>query len=162
MGFPLAVSYFLGVDATRAFDHALLSPARPAAAVAADARVARPAAARRLLLVALTWIVTPIFGAIPLASYLPSTLGRGRVFRGGVGADRDRRDDSARARHAADLGEPVSHVHALDRRHGRHRARRRDPAAVGIGGRQFQAEVPTPKKESSLTPRITETRKACG
>lgn len=112
------------------------------------------------LLVALVWLILPIFGALPLmfndvglsftdayfeatsgltatgagilpdVEHLPLSLNIWRTFLHWIGG----------------MGIIVLVVAILP--------------LLGIGGRQlFKAEVPTPMKESSLTPRITETAK---
>jgi trk system potassium uptake protein TrkH len=110
-------------------------------------------------LVATTWVTLPVFGALPLASYLnlspvdayfeaasgltatgatilsgldslPISINLWRTFLHWIGG----------------MGVIVLVVAILP--------------LLGIGGRQlFKAEVPTPMKESSLTPRIAETAK---
>jgi trk system potassium uptake protein TrkH len=111
-------------------------------------------------LVAASWLILPIFGALPLAGHLPEL-------------------DPIRAYFEAVSGLTATGATALTNLDGL-------PASInlwrcfmhwiggmgvivlvvailpllGIGGRQlFKAEVPTPMKESSLTPRIAETAK---
>ncbi len=162
MGFPLAVSYFLGDDATRAFDHALLITGAAGLLLWLPTRGVRRDLRPRdgFLLVALTWIVTPIFGAIPLASYLPNLSAVDAYFEAvsgltATGATILRGLDTLPIsvnlwrtfmHWIGGMGVIVLVVAILP--------------LLGIGGRQlFKAEVPTPMKESSLTPRITETAK---
>ncbi len=162
MGFPLAVSHGLGEDASGAFDRAMLITVVAGAAVwyltRGRRRDLRPSDG--FLLVALTWIVLPIFGAIPLYNYLPELSATMAFFEAVSGLTAT----GATVLYSIDdlpvsinlwrtfmhwiggMGVIVLVVAILP--------------LLGIGGRQlFKAEVPTPMKESSLTPRIAQTAK---
>jgi trk system potassium uptake protein TrkH len=162
MGFPLAVSYFLDDGATLAFDHAVLITFAAGLLLWAASRGVRRDLRPRdgFLLVALTWIVTPIFGAIPLIAYVPGlsavdayfeavsglTATGGTVLRGLDAMAISINLWRTFMHWIGGMGVIVLVVAILP--------------LLGIGGRQlFRAEVPTPMKESSLTPRITETAK---
>ncbi|CAI07709.1 Cation transport protein [Aromatoleum aromaticum EbN1] len=162
MGFPLAVSFFLDDGATRAFDHAvLLTCAVGVVLLALTRRVKRDLKpSDGFLLVALTWVVTPVFGAIPLFGYVPGLSVIDAYFEAVSGltatgatilSGLDRMPISINLWRTfmhwiGGMGVIVLVVAILP--------------LLGIGGRQlFRAEVPTPMKESSLTPRITETAK---
>ena len=60
-------------------------------------------------------------------------LVHGRLLRGDVGPDDDRRHGPDRPRHAAAVGQPVALLPAVARRHGHPRAGRRDPADARHG-----------------------------
>jgi trk system potassium uptake protein TrkH len=162
MGFPLAVSFYLDDGATLAYDHAIVSTFGAGLALWALTRGRRRDLRPRdgFLLVALTWIVTPIFGALPLLGYLPELSRTDAYFEAVSGLTAT----GATVLTGLDalpisinlwrtfmhwiggMGVIVLVVAILP--------------LLGIGGRQlFKAEVPTPMKESSLTPRIAETAK---
>ena len=162
MSFPIAISYYLGDGAHIAFDTALIVTFFSGLTLwwstrgkKRDLRVPDG-----FLLVAASWILLPVFGAIPLISFIPDlgftyayfeavsgltatgatvltglndlpvSINVWRTFMHWIGG----------------MGVIVLVVAILP--------------LLGIGGRQlFKAEVPTPMKESSLTPRITETAK---
>jgi len=112
------------------------------------------------LLVALTWIVLPIFGAMPLYRFIPDLSVTKAYFEAVSGLTATGAtilyniDDLPISINLwrtfmhwlGGMGVIVLVVAILP--------------LLGIGGRQlFKAEVPTPMKESSLTPRIAETAK---
>ncbi len=162
MGFPIAISYYLEDGAHIAFDTAVLITFTAGLVLWLLTRGKRRdlRVPDGFLLVAATWAVLPLFGAIPLTSYIgelsfiyayfeavsgltatgatvmtglddmPVSINVWRTFMHWIGG----------------MGVIVLVVAILP--------------LLGIGGRQlFKAEVPTPMKESSLTPRITETAK---
>lgn len=162
MSVPLTVSHLHADDAASAFDRAMLITFVCGAIVwsltRGKKRDLRPSDG--FLLVVLTWLVLPIFGAIPLYVFLPE-LGVSKAFFEAVsgltatGATILYRIDDLPV--AINLWRTFMHwiggmgvivlVVAI-------------LPLLGIGGRQlFKAEVPTPMKESSLTPRIAETAK---
>lgn len=112
------------------------------------------------LLVALSWVVMPVFGAIPLYLYLPE-LSLTRAYFEAVSGLTATGATTLSGLDAlpisinlwrtflhwvGGMGVIVLVVAILP--------------LLGIGGRQlFKAEVPTPMKEASLTPRIAETAK---
>lgn len=162
MGFPLAVSMYLADGATLAFDHAVLITFAAGLALWLPTRgVKRDLRPRDgFLLVALTWVVMPIFGAIPLKGYLVDlsaidayfeavsglTATGGTVLRGLDELPLSINLWRTFMHWLGGMGVIVLVVAILP--------------LLGIGGRQlFKAEVPTPMKESSLTPRIAETAK---
>ena len=159
---PLAVSWFHADGATLSYDEALISTLITGLilwyATKRHRRDLKPRDA--FLLVALTWMVLPIFGALPLYFHLdglsftdayfeatsgltatgatvlsglddmPISLNFWRTFMHWIGG----------------MGVIVLVVAILP--------------LLGIGGRQlFKAETPTPMKDASLTPRIAETAK---
>src|SRR5690606_33494511 len=153
MGFPLAISHVLGEDASGAFDRAILITVAAGAALwfltRGRRRDLRPSDG--FLLVALTWIVLPIFGAIPLYNYLPELSATMAFFEAvsvltATGATVLYRIDDLPVsinlwrtfmHWIGGMGVIVLVVAILP--------------LLGIGGRQlFKAEVPTPMKESSL------------
>jgi len=162
MLFPLAVSAVLDDGAALAYDKAILvtflgglllwictrSPRR-------DLRVHDG-----FLLVAAAWVVLPVFGALPLLAYLPALSFTEAYFEAASGLTAtgatvltglDALPTSINLWRTfmhwiGGMGVLVLVVAILP--------------LLGIGGRQlFKAEVPTPMKETSLTPRITETAK---
>ncbi|MDR0717308.1 MAG: TrkH family potassium uptake protein [Azoarcus sp.] len=111
-------------------------------------------------LVAATWIILPVFGALPLSSHLPGLSSIDAYFEAASGLTAtgatllDGLDDLPVSINLwrtfmhwiGGMGIIVLVVAILP--------------VLGIGGRQlFKTEVPTPMKESSLTPRIAETAK---
>lgn len=162
MLFPLTVSWALGDGAAPAYDQAIL--------ITVAAGLALWLATRRrrrdlrvhdgFLLVAATWVILPVFGALPLISYLPELSPTDAYFEavsgltatgGTVLTGLDALPTSINLWRTfmhwiGGMGVIVLVVAILP--------------LLGIGGRQlFKAEVPTPMKESSLTPRIAETAK---
>lgn len=162
MAFPIAASYYIGDGAHVAFDAAMLTTFMLGLILWLLTRGKRRdlRVPDGFLLVAASWIVLPIFGALPLMGYLkelpfahayfeavsgltatgatvlsgldalPVSINLWRTFMHWIGG----------------MGVIVLVVAILP--------------LLGIGGRQlFKAEVPTPMKEQSLTPRIAETAK---
>jgi trk system potassium uptake protein TrkH len=162
MFFPLLVSLYLDDGAANAYYPAILFTCVPGMVLWLLTRSGRRDLRPRdgFLLVALTWVIMPVFGALPLLGYLhglsfthayfeavsglsatgasmlsgvdalPTSVNLWRTFLHWIGG----------------MGVIVLVVAILP--------------LLGIGGRQmFKAEVPSPMKESSLTPRITETAK---
>lgn len=162
MGVPLVVAHLHDDGAISAFDWAMLVTFVCGAVIwfltRGKKRDLRPSDG--FLLVVLTWLVLPVFGALPLYAFNPE-LGVSKVFFEAVsgltatGATILYRIDELPV--AINLWRTFMHwiggmgvivlVVAI-------------LPLLGIGGRQlFKAEVPTPMKESSLTPRIAETAK---
>ncbi|MDX5410001.1 MAG: TrkH family potassium uptake protein [Thauera sp.] len=162
MGFPLAVSFALDDGATAAYDLAILATFACGLAMWAATRRARRDlhVSDGFLLVAATWLVTPVFGALPLMLYLPGLSFTDAYFEAASGLT----TTGATVLTGLDalpisinlwrcfmhwiggMGVIVLMVAVLP--------------LLGIGGRQiFRAETPGPMKESSLTPRIAETAK---
>ncbi|MDX5445088.1 MAG: TrkH family potassium uptake protein [Zoogloeaceae bacterium] len=162
MAVPLSISHLHGDGAASAFDRAMLVTFVCGAVIwfltRGNKRDLRPSDG--FLLVVLTWLVLPIFGAMPLFGFMPE-IGVTKAFFEAVsgltatGATILYRIDDLPV--AINLWRTFMHwiggmgvivlVVAI-------------LPLLGIGGRQlFKAEVPTPMKESSLTPRITETAK---
>lgn len=163
MGFPLAVSFWLGDGAMAAFDRGILVTfvsglllwVFTRRQVRRDLRIHDG-----FLLVAATWVILPIFGALPLLAYLPDLTPTDAYFEAVSGltatggtllAGLDALPTSINLWRTfmhwiGGMGVIVLVVAILP--------------LLGIGGRQlFKAEVPTPMKETSLTPRIAETAK---
>jgi len=162
MGFPIAISYYLGDGAHIAFDTAVLITFSAGLLLWLVTRGKRRdlRVPDGFLLVAATWIVLPIFGAIPLMSYLPELTFAYAYFEAVSGLTATGAtvlsglDDMPISINVwrtfmhwiGGMGVIVLVVAILP--------------LLGIGGRSlFKAEVPTPMKESSLTPRIAETAK---
>ncbi len=162
MGFPLAVSFMLGDGATLAYDHAIVFTFLSGLLLWAATRVQR----RDLrvhdgfFLVAATWLVLPVFGALPLIGYLPAMSFTDAYFEAVSGLTATGAtvmsglDDLPISINlwrtfmhwVGGMGVIVLVVAILP--------------LLGIGGRQlYKAEVPTPMKDASLTPRIAETAK---
>lgn len=162
MSFPLAVSFFLDDGATQAYDLAIVVTVACGLLTWLFTRHYR----RDLrvhdgfLLVAATWIVVPVFGALPLMLFLPELSFTDAYFEAASGLT----TTGATVLTGLDalpisinlwrtfmhwiggMGVIVLMVAVLP--------------LLGIGGRQvFKAETPGPMKESSLTPRIAETAK---
>ena len=112
------------------------------------------------LLVAATWIILPVFGSLPLISYIPDLSFTKGYFEASSGLSAtgatvlvglDSLPQSINLWRTfmhwiGGMGVIVLVVAILP--------------LLGIGGRQlYKTEVPTPMKENSLTPRITETAK---
>ncbi|THF62022.1 TrkH family potassium uptake protein [Pseudothauera rhizosphaerae] len=162
MGFPLGVSAWLEDGATLAYDRALLLTIGCGAVLwtftrshTRDLRVHDG-----FFLVASAWVVLPVFGALPLLAFLPELTFTQAYFEAVSGLTATGAtvlsglDDLPISINLwrtfmhwiGGMGVIVLVVAILP--------------LLGIGGRQmFKAEIPTPMKESSLTPRITETAK---
>ncbi|HNQ75951.1 MAG TPA: potassium transporter TrkG [Pseudothauera hydrothermalis] len=162
MSFPLAISIWLDDGATMAYDQALLLTLASGALLwtftrsrSRDLRVHDG-----FFLVAAAWVILPVFGALPLLAYLPELSFIHAYFEAVSGLTATGAtvlsglDDLPISINLwrtfmhwiGGMGVIVLVVAILP--------------LLGIGGRQmFQAEVPTPMKENSLTPRITETAK---
>ncbi len=162
MGFPLGVSVWLDDGATLAYDKAVFATFVIGLILWALTRGGR----RDLrvhdgfFLVAATWIVLPLFGALPLLAYIPGLHFTDAYFEAVSGLTATGAtvlsglDDLPISINLwrtfmhwiGGMGVIVLVVAILP--------------LLGIGGRQlFKAEVPTPMKDSSLTPRIAETAK---
>jgi trk system potassium uptake protein TrkH len=162
MAFPLAVSFYLEDGATETYDIALLISVIAGAVLWAFTRGNRRDLRTRdgFLMVSLTWLVTPIFGGLPLMFHLPELSFTDAYFEAASGLT----TTGATVLTGLDalpisinlwrtfmhwvggMGVIVLMVAILP--------------LLGIGGRQiFKAETPGPMKESSLTPRIAETAK---
>lgn len=162
MSFPLAISIWMDDGATLAYDQALLLTLASGALLwtftrsrSRDLRVHDG-----FFLVATAWVILPVFGALPLLAYLPGLSFIHAYFEAVSGLTATGAtvlsglDDLPISINLwrtfmhwiGGMGVIVLVVAILP--------------LLGIGGRQmFQAEVPTPMKENSLTPRITETAK---
>ncbi|MCV2217697.1 TrkH family potassium uptake protein [Thauera sp. Sel9] len=162
MGFPLGVSLWLDDGAALAYDKAVLVTVAAGLALWLATRGVR----RDLrvhdgfFLVVATWAILPLFGSLPLMGHMPALgftdayfeavsglTATGATVLSGV-------DDlpisinvwRTQMHWIGGMGIIVLVVAILP--------------LLGIGGRQvYKAEVPTPMKDSSLTPRITETAK---
>ncbi len=162
MGFPLAVSFALGDGATQAYDLAILATFACGLAMWASGRRVRRDlhVSDGFLLVAATWLITPVFGALPLMFYLPELSFTDAYFEAASGLTTtgatvltglDTMPVSINLwrcfmHWVGGMGVIVLMVAVLP--------------LLGIGGRQiFRAETPGPMKEASLTPRIAETAK---
>ena len=162
MGFPLAVSFALDDGATQAYDLAILATFVTGLAMWLGGRRTRRDlhVSDGFLLVAATWLITPVFGALPLMFYLPELSFTDAYFEAASGLTTtgatvltglDTMPVSINLwrcfmHWVGGMGVIVLMVAVLP--------------LLGIGGRQiFRAETPGPMKESSLTPRIAETAK---
>jgi len=162
MGFPLTVSFALDDGATQAYDFAILATFAAGLAMWLAGRRARRDlhVSDGFLLVAATWLITPVFGALPLMFYLPELSFTDAYFEAASGLTTtgatvltglDTMPVSINLwrcfmHWVGGMGVIVLMVAVLP--------------LLGIGGRQiFRAETPGPMKESSLTPRIAETAK---
>lgn len=162
MGFPVAVSYYLSDGAHLAFKTAAVITVAAGLVLWFITRGKRRdlRVPDGFLLVAATWIVLPVFGAIPLMRYLPELTFTYAYFEAVSGLTATGAttlsglDDMPISINVwrtfmhwiGGMGVIVLVVAILP--------------LLGIGGRSlFKAEVPTPMKESSLTPRIAETAK---
>ncbi|MGD9869687.1 MAG: TrkH family potassium uptake protein [Thauera sp.] len=162
MSFPLAVSAWLEDGATLAYDQGLfvtfVSGLLLWAATRAHRRDLR--VHDGFLLVAATWVVLPLFGALPLLAYIPDLGFTDAYFEAVSGLTATGAtvltglDDLPISINlwrtfmhwVGGMGVIVLVVAILP--------------LLGIGGRQlYKAEVPSPMKDSSLTPRIAETAK---
>ena len=162
MSFPLIVSAVLGDGATLAYDQGLFVTFVAGLLLWAATRSKR----RDLrvhdgfLLVAATWVVLPLFGALPLLAYIPELGFTDAYFEAVSGLTATGATVLTGLEHlpisinlwrtfmhwVGGMGVIVLVVAILP--------------LLGIGGRQlYKAEVPTPMKDSSLTPRIAETAK---
>jgi trk system potassium uptake protein TrkH len=162
MSFPLAVSAWLGDGAITAYDEALIATFIAGLLLWSATRARRRDLRTRdgFLLVAATWLVIPLFGMLPLMLYLPELSFTDAYFEAASGLTTtgatvltglDGLPTSINLwrcflHWVGGMGVIVLAVAILP--------------LLGIGGRQlFKAETPGPIKESSLTPRITETAK---
>ena len=162
MLFPLAVSQALDDGAARAYDIAfLITFASGMALFACTRRHRRDLRVHDgFFLVATTWVILPVFGALPLLSHLPGLTPIDAYFEAASGLTAtgatvltglDELPISINLWRTflhwiGGMGIIVLVVAILP--------------LLGIGGRQlFKAETPTPMKENSLTPRIAETAK---
>ncbi|MDR3087425.1 MAG: TrkH family potassium uptake protein [Azoarcus sp.] len=162
MLFPLFVSQYLNDGSAQAYEYAFFITFTSGLALFAFTRRYR----RDLrihdgfFLVAATWVILPVFGALPLLAYLPDLGPVDAYFEAVSGLTATGAtvltgiDDLPVSINLwrtflhwiGGMGIIVLVVAILP--------------LLGIGGRQlFKAEVPTPMKESSLTPRIAETAK---
>ena len=162
MVFPLAVSFYLDDGATEAYDMAILLTVAAGAMLWALTRSHRRdlRVPDGFLMVALTWVVVPIFGGLPLMYFMPELSFTDAYFESASGLS----TTGATVLTGLDalpvsinlwrtflhwvggMGVIVLMVAVLP--------------LLGIGGRQvYKAESPGPMKESSLTPRIAETAK---
>ncbi|MBC9071237.1 TrkH family potassium uptake protein [Thauera sp. CAU 1555] len=162
MAFPLAVSWWLDDGATYAYDEAIAITLAAGFLLWAATRNGRRDLRTRdgFLLVAGTWVVTPVFAALPLLFYLPGLSFTDAYFEAASGLT----TTGATVLTGLDtlpisinlwrtfmhwiggMGVIVLMVAVLP--------------LLGIGGRQlFKAEAPGPLKETGLTPRIAETAK---
>jgi trk system potassium uptake protein TrkH len=162
MSFPLVVSAWLGDGATLAYDQGLFVTFVAGLLLWAATRSKRRdlRVSDGFLLVAATWLLTPVFGALPLMLYLPELSFTDAYFEAASGLTTtgatvltglDNLPVSINLwrcfmHWVGGMGVIVLMVAVLP--------------LLGIGGRQiFRAETPGPMKESSLTPRIAETAK---
>jgi len=162
MLFPLLVSEYLGDAAARSFDQAFLITFFSGLALfGLTYRYRRDLRVRDgFFLVATTWLILPVFGALPLSAQLPELGAIRAYFEAASGLTATGAtvltgiDDLPVSINLwrtflhwiGGMGIIVLVVAILP--------------LLGIGGRQlFKAESPTPMKESSLTPRIAETAK---
>jgi trk system potassium uptake protein TrkH len=162
IGFPLAVSFFLQDGAIEAYDQAILVTFATGLILWAATHRARRdlRISDGFLMVAATWVIVPVFGALPLMFYLPALSFTDAYFEAASGLSTtgatvitglDALPISINLWRAfmhwiGGMGVIVLMVAVLP--------------LLGIGGRQvFRAETPGPMKESSLTPRIAETAK---
>ncbi|QID19643.1 TrkH family potassium uptake protein [Nitrogeniibacter mangrovi] len=162
IGFPLTVSFFMHDGATAAYDEALFITFAVGFAMWALTRHSKRKLRTRdgFLLVSATWLVTPVFAMLPLMFYLPELSVTDAYFEAASGLT----TTGATVLSGLDtlpisinlwrcflhwvggMGVIVLVVAVLP--------------ILGIGGRQmFKAETPGPIKETTLTPRITETAK---
>ena len=159
---PLAVSEFTGDAAQRAYDEAVLATIAAGVAMWLAGRPWKRELQPRdgILLVVLTWLLTPLFAALPLLIYLPGLSFTDAYFETMSGltttgatvlSGLDRLPPSiniwrAQLHWLGGLGVIVLVVAVLP--------------LLGVGGRQmFKAETPGPMKDDKLTPRMAETAK---
>lgn len=159
---PLGVSLYLGDDALRAYDIAILATAFSGAAgyLATRGRSEELQPRDGFLFVFLVWTVLPAFGSLPLLAYLPGLSFTDAYFESMSGltatgatllSGLDALPPSINfwrclLQWLGGMGVIVLAVAVLP--------------LLGVGGRQLlKAETPGPMKETQLTPRITETAK---
>jgi len=159
---PLGVSLYLGDDALRAYDIAILATAFSGAAgyLATRGRAEELQPRDGFLFVFLVWTVLPAFGALPLLAYVPGLSFTDAYFESMSGltatgatllSGLDALPSSINfwrclLQWLGGMGVIVLAVAVLP--------------LLGVGGRQLlKAETPGPMKETQLTPRITETAK---
>lgn len=159
---PLGVSLYLGDDALRAYDIAILATAFSGAAgyLATRGRSEELQPRDGFLFVFLVWTVLPAFGALPLLAYIPGLSFTDAYFESMSGltatgatllSGLDALPPSINfwrclLQWLGGMGVIVLAVAVLP--------------LLGVGGRQLlKAETPGPMKETQLTPRITETAK---
>ncbi|MCB1959239.1 MAG: TrkH family potassium uptake protein [Rhodocyclaceae bacterium] len=162
MGFPLAVSFLMHDGATTAYDESMLITFGVGLVMWIWARRSGRNLRVRdgFLLVAATWLITPVFAMLPLLLYVPQLSVTDAYFEAASGltttgatvlSHLDQLPVSINLWRCflhwiGGMGVIVLVVAILP--------------LLGIGGRQIiKAEVPGPIKESSLTPRIAETAK---
>jgi len=162
MGFPLTVSWLMHDGATTAYDEALLVTFVVGLLMWAWSRRSKRSLRTRdgFLLVSATWLVTPVFAMLPLLFYIPGLSVTDAYFEAASGLTTTGATVLSGLENlpisinlwrcflhwVGGMGVIVLVVAILP--------------ILGIGGRQlFKAETPGPIKESSLTPRITETAK---
>lgn len=159
---PLGVSLYLGDDALRAYDIAILATAFSGAAgyLATRGRSEELQPRDGFLFVFLVWTVLPAFGALPLLAFIPGLSFTDAYFESMSGltatgatllSGLDALPPSINfwrclLQWLGGMGVIVLAVAVLP--------------LLGVGGRQLlKAETPGPMKETQLTPRITETAK---
>ncbi len=159
---PLGVSLYLGDEALRAYDIAILATAFSGAAgyIATRGRPKELQARDGFLFVFLVWTVLPAFGALPLLAHIPGLSFTDAYFEAMSGltatgatllSGLDALPPSINfwrcmLQWMGGMGVIVLAVAVLP--------------LLGVGGRQLlKAETPGPMKETQLTPRITETAK---
>jgi trk system potassium uptake protein TrkH len=162
MGFPLTVSFLMQDGATTAYDEALLITFVTGLLLWGWTRRSGRKLRTRdgFLLVSATWLVTPVFAMLPFILYLPELSLTDAYFEAASGLTTtgatvltglERLPISINLwrcflHWVGGMGVIVLVVAILP--------------VLGIGGRQlFKAETPGPIKETTLTPRITETAK---
>ncbi|WP_230970183.1 TrkH family potassium uptake protein [Nitrogeniibacter aestuarii] len=162
MGFPLTVSFFMHDGATTAYDEALVVTFVVGLLLWALTRRSDRKLRTRdgFLLVSATWLITPVFAMLPIWLYLPNLSITDAYFEAASGltttgatvlSGLDQLPISINLwrcflHWVGGMGVIVLVVAILP--------------ILGIGGRQiFKAETPGPIKETTLTPRITETAK---
>lgn len=159
---PLAIAAFYGDGAERAYDEAILVTLGSALALWLATRRRRRTLTVRdgFLLVALTWVVLPLYAAMPLYFHIEELSFTDAYFEAASGLTATGATVLSGIDHlplsinfwrmqlhwVGGMGIIVLAVAILP--------------LLGIGGRQlFKAEVPGPMKETALTPRIAETAK---
>ncbi len=159
---PLAVSLIQGDDAQRAYDEAIAATLLTGSALwLLSRRHYREMRSRDgFLLVVLVWSILPLFAALPLMFYLHELSFTDAYFEAMSGLTATGAtvlaglDDLPKSINLwrtqlhwlGGMGVIVLAVAILP--------------LLGVGGRQmFKAEVPTPMKDTKLTPRMTETAK---
>ena len=162
MLFPLAISEFSGDAARRAYDEAVLITLASGVLLWLLGRHWKRELKSRdgILLVVLTWVLTPLFAALPLLIFLPKLTFTDAYFETMSGltttgatvlSGLDSMPASiniwrAQLHWLGGLGVIVLVVAVLP--------------LLGVGGRQmFKAETPGPMKDDKLTPRMAETAK---